>query len=37
MTMEDATQIANEIKHVEGNVDSVEKKVKKVILSLCIT
>ena len=29
MTMEDATQIANEIKHVEGNVDSVEKKVKK--------
>lgn len=27
--MEDATQIANEIKHVEGNVDSVEKKVKK--------
>lgn len=35
--MEDATQIANEIKHVEGNVDSVEKKVKKVILSLCIT
>ena len=29
MTKEDATQIANEIKHVEGNVDSVEKKVKK--------
>ena len=29
MTMEDATQIANEIKHVEGNVDSVEKKEKK--------
>lgn len=29
MTMEDETQIANEIKHVEGNVDSVEKKVKK--------
>lgn len=29
MTMEDATQIANEIKHVEGNVDSVEKTVKK--------
>ena len=28
MTMEDATQIANEIKHVEGNVDSVEKKLK---------
>lgn len=29
MTKEDATQIANEIKHVEGNIDSVEKKVKK--------
>ncbi|MGC7559015.1 DNA topoisomerase, partial [Staphylococcus epidermidis] len=29
MTREDATQIANEIEHVEGNVDSVEKKVKK--------
>ncbi|WP_436880515.1 DNA topoisomerase III [Staphylococcus haemolyticus] len=29
MTKEDATQIANEIEHVEGIVDNVEKKVKK--------